>query len=190
MKNVNFKNCSIIIYDNNNNYITKTIITEHNKRENVIEISENLRNIDKEISRLNVLIIHGEGAVEFSGTLRESRYDTSTVALYNERQREVRASIRHTLNSPAVIKSLISESGQMSFSPPLNMIIENISATGVLMKSHIEHFALGSIFEIHANIHGKNVVLYGSVVRKQMNADNTVRYGCKLIFIKKTATSG
>jgi len=179
----NFQDCPVIIYDSDDRYITKAIITEHDKRDMSIEISDALEYIDQG-SRLNVLIIQSGVAVEFSGRPRRVRSGRREIALFNERQRRPRAYTRHKINAPAVINSFITPAGQQPFSPPLEIIVENISSTGVLIKAPHGYFGLNSLLEIDVNIQGKDVILFVKVVREQGNADDTVSFGCKFIFLK------
>lgn len=179
----NLKNCTALIFDNDNNYKVEATIIEHDKNEMSIAISEKLDNV-KRGTRLNLLIIHSGDVIEFRGTLIGMRNGMSEITLFNERNRKARAAVRHKINASAVINNLIAETGQKPFDPPLKVMIENISATGALVKSPPGHFGINSILELSVNIHGKDVVLYGAVVREQENADNTVSYGCKLVFLK------
>ena len=181
LKNINFTGCPVIIYDSENSYITEAVIINHNIRETTVEVSGDLEKSETG-ARLNVLIINPHGAFEYSGTLRKLRNGTNEISLFNEKKREARAAVRHKLNSPAIIKSVITESGHKLETPHQEIIVENISATGALIKSLPGHIELNSTLEILVNVHGKDVVFFGSVVREQKNDDNTVGHGCKFVF--------
>jgi len=181
--NLNFMDCPVIIHDSDNNCMMEAIIINHNTKETTIEISEDL---GKSVhgARLNVLILNPYGAFEYSGTLRKLRNRPDEIELFNEKKREARAAVRHKLNTPAIIKSVITESGHKLETPNQEIIVENISATGALIKLPSGHIELNSTLEILVNIHGKDIVFYGSVVREQINDDNTVGHGCKFVFQK------
>jgi len=185
----NFKGCPAIVYDNYNNYIAKTIISNHNKKEMFIEIPEDLESIANvnrlhiaQVTRLKILIIHPGGAVEFNGTRRRIRNGISEIALFNERPREARTSVRHKLEFPATITNMTDKSGQKYFNPPLDITVENISTTGALITAPPGHFGLEAVLEIHLNIQGSDVMLRGRVVRRQEQGEDPATYGCRFIF--------
>ena len=189
MKIHNFINCPVIIYDNDNNYITKAIVEEYNKRDKSIIVSEDLEHITQ-AARLKVLIIHPGGATEFNGTrMRSFKGIINKIELFNEQQRGARTAIRYQLDSPAAIRSFVVKSGQELLNPPLDVIVENISSAGVLVKSPPGHLKINHILEIHVNIQDREIVLFGKITREKANTDKTVSYGCKLIFPKKTTAA-
>ena len=178
----NFEDCPVIICDNNN-CIAEAIIKEHDRINSTIEISKTLSDYEHGY-RLSVLILHPGGTVEFSGTLRKLQGSGREIALFNERHRGARGAPRHKLNSPATIRSLVLENGRQPFAPPLKVVIHDISKTGVLIKSPPGHFDIGSVLELHFNIHGKDAILYATVVRKcDGDDDATIGFGCKLLFL-------
>ena len=178
-----FEDSLVVFYDNNNNYITKTIINDHDRHGNYIEISEGLENIEVG-TRLNMLIIHPDGASEFGGVLKTARSGSYEVTLFNERWREARDSLRHTMNSPAAVKSLVVDSKQKVLQAPLLITIVNISTTGVLIHSNDTRFMLGCVLQIEFSIHGKSSMIYGRVVREQVYEDDSFGFGCQLIFLR------
>jgi len=178
----NFKDSIVVIYDNNNNYVAQTIITEHDKREMLIEIPDSLDNI-KSGTRLNVLIIHTGGVSEFGGVLRRTSRGACEISLFGERQREGRSATRHILNVPGQINNLIINNKPETLQSPLNVIVENLSSTGVLINSRDVRLETGFILQIELNIHGKEAIIFGNVVRERRNADETFSYGCHLIFL-------
>ena len=179
-----FLGCPVMVYNDENELIIESAITDHNRTYNTIVISDELRGLENG-TPLNLLIIHSAGAAEFRGTLRSLINNAQEIALYNERQREARGSQRHKLNVPAKINCRIIKTGREPFTPPLEIVIDNISISGVLIKSDKKSIELGSIFEIHANIHGKDAILYTSVVREDVNADNTYSFGCRFHFLDR-----
>ena len=186
-----FIDCPVVIYDDDNAYITKAIIASYDRREKSIEIYENeileeLENI-KQGAHLDILIIHAGGAVEFSGRMSKIRKNAGLreIMLFNERQREARNSIRHKLNAPALLHSLTAASGEKTpFDPPLQVLLENISTTGALIKAPPTNFELNSILEIHVTIQEKDVLFQGLVTRVHEDPDYGVDLGCKFVFVE------
>jgi hypothetical protein len=44
-------------------------------------------------------------------------------------------------------------------------------------------FEIGTLLQVELNVHGKNVILYGEVVREESNDDGSFKYGCQLNFL-------
>ena len=178
-----FTDALVVFYDNKNNFISKTIVTEHDKQTNYIEISEGLEDV-RVGTRLSLLIVHSDGASEFGGILKRVRSGRYEVSLFSERQRDARASVRHTLRSPAVIHSLVVNSKQQMLSSPAEITIVNISTSGVLLHSQALHFPIGCVLQVEFNVNGKNTIIYAKIVREQQDDDGSFNFGCQLIFLK------
>ena len=194
----NFTDALIFIYDSNNNLITKTFVTGHNRGEMYIEISEGLERV-KPKTRLNLLILHSSGASELSGFLKSVRQGIFEISIFRERQRDLRTSVRHRLNASAVISDMIIETvlydddeialnteamtiKETLLGGPIAITIEDLSSTGMLIKSRHIRFDMAAILKIEFVLHGKDVILYGAVVREQVHKNDVYRYGCKLYF--------
>jgi len=178
-----FADSLIFIYDSKNNLITRTTITAHNRDEMYIEVSEGLEKI-KPRTRLQLLIIHSTGASELSGFLNSVRQGIYEISIYGERQREVRSSARRTLNASALISDMVTDSTESSLSEPIPVTIENMSTTGILIKTRDARFDIGSLLQVEFSISGKNVILFGEVVREDVRDAGTSKYGCKLYFLE------
>lgn len=176
-----YKDSMVLIYDDKDNLITKTTVTAHDKKTMVIEISGGLDTV-KTGTHVNLLIIHADGAGEFSGIMRKPRFGVCEVALFGERQRKGRATARHLMNIPAVINNLTINNQQTALREPAQIVIENLSTTGILIKSSSFRFEAGHILQIEFNLNGKDVIINGKILREQINPDNTLGYGCRLIF--------
>jgi len=179
----NFADALVIINDANNKYITRKIITKHNVGKKSIEFRKGEEDI-RPGARLNLLIVHSEGASVFSGRMDIVHRGLCEVALFGERPRGARSSERHPLNNDAAITAFIVNSKQESLPSPLGVTIENLSTTGVLIRTLAESLPPGVVLQIALSINGKNTVLYGKVVRGQRNDDSTYSFGCQLIFLK------
>jgi len=77
---------------------------------------------------------------------------------------------------------LVTDSDSEPLQEPIQVMIENLSNTGMLIQSPDERFETGTLLQIEFNINGKNVMLYGEVVRLQTQLNDETKYGCKLYF--------
>ena len=177
-----FTNSLVFIYDDDNNFITKTVITGYDRDEMYIEVSKGLEKV-KLKTRLNLLIIHSAGASELSGTLKSARQGVYEISIYGERQRDVRSTVRHKLNASAVISDMVTDSGSVALNDPLPVIVEDLSSTGILIRSQEMRFEVGAILQVEFEVHGKSVILYCEVLREQFHGGEIFKYGCKLQFL-------
>lgn len=178
-----FKDCPVIVYDGNNNYITKTVIESHNNRALSIEVSDKLDEVELG-ARLNLLVLHSGGASEFSGVAKCMFNGLREITLSDEKKRQARVSVRHKLDAPAVITKITTGAEQKQLNDPIHVTIENISSSGMLVKTPLVNFAINAILELNTSINGKDIILMGRLVRKQVYGDNTIGVGCKLVFLK------
>jgi len=179
---MNLTNCPVIVYDDKNTLIAKSIISEHYISDMIIRISNELREV-QEGDRINLMVIHPASAITYSGTARRIRASMREVTLFNERQREARASLRHNLDSPAIAK-ILKDGTPQSAENPVPVVVANISTTGAFIKSPVGSFEMGSKVEIDINIQDRRVLLYGTILRAVRNSDGSRSYGCKFFFPK------
>ena len=179
----NYTDSLVVVYDNNNSLLCQTIVLEHDRNENYIGISEGLEKV-KTGTRLHLLIIHSDGASEYSGILKRVRQGIFEVLIFGEHQRDARGKMRHTLNAPAVVKDIVVNAERVTLIEPVPLVVVNISPTGVLISSPELDFIIGVILQIEFNFLGKNTIIYAKTVREQRNGDGIYRYGCQLIFLK------
>jgi hypothetical protein len=179
----NFTGSLIVVYDQDNNYITKTVIVGHDKKDMYIELAGGLEKV-RIGARLNLLIVHENGASEFGGILKILRQGRYEVSLYGEKKRDAREASRRVMNTVAVIRHYFFHSVRETLQEPVQVTIENISTTGVLLTSMHARFLISAVLELEFNLHGKSVIIHGKTLREQENDDGTCSYGCKLIFLK------
>jgi len=181
---LNFENALVFIYDVNNVLIARTSVIRHSADKKYIEVAEGLDKIEPK-TRLQILIVHPSGASECSGMLKSERQGVFRILIYDERQRDVRVSVRRTVNAKAVISDMISEKDAGSFGEPLPVLIENMSTSGILIRSGKTRIDVGTLLQIELRVEKKTGILYGEVLREQMLTGGAYGYGCQLHFFDK-----
>ena len=176
-----YTDASVVIYDKDDNLITQTNITGHDKNEMYVEVSEGLENI-KPGTRLNLVIIHPEGAHKYSGMLRRARKGVYEISIFGERTRAARRATRYQLCANASITDIIVDSEPMTLSEPIQVTIEDISKTGILFKSPDLRFIIDVEVQMEVNIKGKDSILKAKIMREQEDANGVFSFGCELIF--------
>ena len=179
---LNFTGSMVFVYDSSNDLITETVVSGHNRDEMYIEISSGLEGL-RPGARLNLLIIHSAGVSELSGFLRGVRQGIFEVSIYDERQRDVRASVRRTLKINAVISDMVTDDDSSAIFSPLPVTIENMSTSGILITLHSARLEKGALLQIEFHLNNKTAVVYGEIIREQVQKDGSFAYGCKLHFI-------
>lgn len=179
----NFIDSLVFIYDGDNNLITKTTVTGQGKDEMYIEVTQGLEKI-RIGTRLQLLIVHSAGASELNGTLKSVRQGIYEISIYGEHQRVLRTSDRHRLNAVAVISDMVTDSYTESLAEPLPVMIQDISRTGVQIRSRGTRFEMGAILEIEFSVREKSVTIFGEVIREQIHGGDVYSYGCKLCLLE------
>jgi hypothetical protein len=174
-----YKGCPVFIYCSEDNYITEGIIQHHDPDWNYISILESLK--EHATNHLEVVILHPGGVSEYKGTIRELN-NYREIALFKHHERHGRDSGRHNIYEPARI--CVVDAANNPITSPMKLLVENISTSGILIKSPEDYFKLHQNLEININISGKEVVLYAEVVRIKEN-NNNFDVGCHFNFQKK-----
>ena len=173
--------CPIIIFDEQKNLITETIVTGYGKDEMYIEVSEGLENISIG-SRLWLLVIHADSVSEFSGKLTSLRQGIYEISVHGQRKRDSRGSPRFSIDIPAVINNLIIDSEVVNLTNPINVTIKNISSTGLMIESKSLPLHKGVSLNIEFKLHDKNTITLCKVVREPKTGSTPNHFGCQLIF--------
>ncbi|MDR2908987.1 MAG: PilZ domain-containing protein [Oscillospiraceae bacterium] len=177
---INFSRCPAVIYDEGGSLIAKAIIVDHDRKTMTVTLLDGLDSV-KAGTRLGVLIIHAEGASEFSATARGSTNGYRELAIFNQRSREGRAAPRRRADMPAFIKTLTVGESTRNFRPPFEVFVKNISATGMLINAPEGFFTAGASTEIIIRIGESETLLRGEIVRKTSQPDMTCDFGFKFV---------
>ena len=175
-----YENCPAFIYDEDGGLVGSSRITEHDRYNVSIRVSGEFKEI-KQGSRLNVLIVHDGGASEYNGVARGAAKNEREISLFNHQERDGRNSIRHTVDSPAVIEHTIVAGERVPLYAPLEVTIVNISTTGALVRSPVGLFSVGTVLEVVLRVDGQDNRLLGEIVRLKANLRGTWDYGFKFI---------
>jgi hypothetical protein len=177
---LSYENCPTVVYDSDGTLIKRDVIIEYDRRYMTIRIKDSLDDV-KNGARINVLIIHSSGVSEFNGTMRGLINNTREISLFNQSHRTGRASARHKINVPAVIKKMMAGAKYMPLPVPLDIVVDNISTTGALIKAPPGYFTVGADVEITITIDDKDTVVYGSVVGEVEDDEGECDFGVKFI---------
>ncbi|MCL2741214.1 MAG: PilZ domain-containing protein [Oscillospiraceae bacterium] len=176
-----YTDCPVIIYDEAGTMVANTTITDHFQSDMIVTVAESLK-LDEGVRRVGLLILFPGGAVEYSGTIRHFRISSTEIALFGKKERCIRGSMRYRLGAPAKVKGSYKNKETLVYNPPIHVMADNISASGIGIKGPAERFAIGQLLNVSLNLNGKDVILNASVIRTQANEDGTVGYGCRLAF--------
>ena len=179
-----FSDALVFVYSRNDVLIAKTAVLGFNRGKLFIKDTEGLKGV-KLGTGLHLLILHASGASEMSGTLRKTHEGVCIISIHDERSRDVRTSVRHTINTSAVISDMVIGDEAETLEAPIPVMIENMSTSGVLLKSQDARLEIGALLQVEFNANGRTGILYGEVVREQKPTDKDYRYGCQLHFFNK-----
>ena len=176
--------CPVIIYDNNRNFITETVVTGYGRDEMYLEVMEGLDNIIIG-TRLRLLVIHANAVSEFSGKLTGRRQGICEISIHGQQKRDSRGSPRFKFNIPAIINNFVVDSEVVKLNSPIRVTIQNISSTGLMIESKELPLAEGTVLNVEFKLHGRDTIILCKVVREPSQGFSPDSFGCQIVFPKK-----
>ena len=171
----------ILIYDENRELITKTVVTGYGKDEMYIEVSEGLEGV-RPGTRFHLLVIHPDSVSEFSGKLQSIRQGIYEISIHGQRQREARSATRYPVKTRAQIKELVVDKETVTLIDPISISIVNISSSGVLIISPNIMLVEGIFLTIEFILSERSYILHCRVVREPDNDSDPDSFGCQIVF--------
>lgn len=120
---------------------------------------------------------------EFHGRIRRStaNSDTAEIALFKGHEKEDRASKRYSTNTPAVVENIITEDGKLPLSHGVEVVLTNLSSSGVSLVAPQNSLSVDSVVEIKLKVNTTITVMQAKVVRMRSLDDEKAEYGCELV---------
>lgn len=178
------KNCKTIIYDaDKKTTIAEAEILDYNRTENVISIDTTYID-NRESMRVSLLIIGKKGIFESMGIVRrKTMMRLREIALFGAKEKESRGATRYTVHAPAVIEEIYRDGIPIRRTPPLTVMVVNLSSSGILLETASNEFDENSAFMLNLKIAGRDTVINTIVVRRTPGEGGTWRLGCSFVSI-------
>lgn len=179
--NINLKHSRIFIYDLKKEHtVADTYIQTCDTERMIISISHSLEGL-LENDKVSVLILLKDSILEYKGTVRRvSHTGYSEIALYQGHNKEDRKAVRYKVNVPARIDNLLISNRPVPLRTPLNGTVINISTNGILVRTSLNAFNIGTSFQLMILMNELPITLNTCVQRMEMINETEAEYGCEL----------
>ena len=130
---------------------------------------------------VNVLIFGADKLYEFFGSLNVVIVENEVeVLLGKTREKEDRKRTRYNVSLNGFVKIIQIKQQDVVLRKPIVVVTINMSSNGILLRTGLGTFYVGSKFQILLEIDGKKMELECQVVRIQNSTPRTEEYGCKI----------
>jgi hypothetical protein len=167
------------IYDEKNNLLMSSRITDHDKKNERIDIDGPKPGAKKgDVCR--IYIATPPTPCEYMARVFLMGYSSTTFALYKRQEKEIREHTRYPVKTTAMIERMVYGGQSYALHTPAEVLILNISKGGVKVRAAYNAMAVGNKFEIRLKIGQRYEVLLAEVMNafdiEKINTD----YGCRL----------
>jgi len=177
-----FTDHTVLIYDVNGNHLGSTIIREHDKSAQQIQV-----NIMPEELKINddckLLILSSPIPCEFQGKVKRTG-GNHFIAMFQGQEKENRGSARYMVSTPAQVDNLIVDGKVHPLQNPVKVVLINISTSGVRFRAPYYSFEEGDEFQMTFVISNTKKQITAAIVNYIDNDGSSSDYGCRFIGIE------
>jgi hypothetical protein len=177
-----FNDHTVLIYDIDNNHLITTVVTEHDKVNKWIQVSdvpEGMKNNDD----CKLLILSSPTPCEFLGKVKKVGRDV-TIAMFRGQMKENRGSARYSITASAEIDALIIDGNPHTLQTPIKVELINISTSGVRFRAPYYSLEVGDLFLMHMVISNNKKEMTTEVINYVDNGQASSDYGCRFLEIE------
>lgn len=174
-----YTGCSILIYDTEGNHLGNTVVTDHDKATLRIEV-QSVPAALAPGAGCRLLILMAPTPYEYHGRVVKEGTKT-TIAMYKGKEKENRGAARYRVDLKALIENLVCDGHAYPLHTPLEVIIVNISRSGVRFRT--PYFAMmdGDRFQMRIEISGNEKLLIADVTNHTDRGTDASEYGCRFL---------
>ena len=177
----NLRDCKVFINaEKGNQLVAKTVILDYDSERMAITVDGSNFQM-KENEKVSLLVLHASSVYEYLGIVR--RKDVSgrqEITLFKGHEKEDRESIRYVVNVPGKVEGIFIGNMKAALNPPPEILIVNISTSGILMRTMASTFNVGTSFQFSMSINSNKTVLTAIITRVNHLGNNEFEYGCSL----------
>jgi len=173
---------TVLIYDMDGKHLITTYVIMHEKDTKQI-IVETLPESLKLNNNCKVMILSAPVPVEFDGKIKRLG-NGLCIAMFQGQERDGRSSERYSINTKAQITTLIVEDKEHQIQTPINVVLMNISTTGLRFRAPFYSFEVGDQFQMDFSVGQSQKKVTVKVVNNVDNGHESSDYGCRFITVQ------
>ena len=173
---------TVLIYDTDRNHLITTYVLMHEKDLKQI-IVETLPDSLKLNNNCKVMILTSPVPVEFDGKIKRLG-NGLCIAMFQGQERDGRSSERYSINTQAKISTLVVDGQQHQIQTPINVVLINISTTGLRFRAPFYSFEVGDQFQMDFSVGTNQKKVVVKVMNAVDNGSESSDYGCRFITVQ------
>ena len=175
----NHTDCAILIYDDAGSHLGTSTVIEHDRNSARIEVRD-IPAALKVGNTCKILILSSPAPCEYDGRIiseGQKRY----IAMFHGKEKENRAAARYKISTPAIIENLIYNGKAFPLHTPMDVMIVNISKSGVRIRAPYYSFLNGDRFQLRMKISDAEKLLIADIVHHVDFEPSSSEYGCSFL---------
>ena len=177
-----YKDHTVLIYDTNNNHLTTTVVTEHDKASQLIQVRKMPKGLEIN-DDCKLLIMSSPTPCEYLGRVRKVG-GIVTIAMFQGQEKENRGAARYPITAYAKIDALVIDGNSHTLQTPVNVALINISTSGVRFRAPYYSLVTGDTFMMHMVISNNKKRITTEVLNYVDNGQVSSDYGCRFLEIE------
>ena len=174
---IKLEGCALYIYNESGAPLLRTKVLAYDPLKNSIEVSQAPELTDK--SRYNLLILTEPSPHRYS-CIAEIKNDRVMLKIFNGEKKELRSSVRHTVNGRVTITAYLFEGKAYRLHTPQEAVLVNISTGGVRLRMKANSLTMNDL--VHISIQtGDTQKILPALVVNMFSTNENAEYGCKLV---------
>jgi len=174
---VDFKGCSVYVYDLSGGLVVKTTVLGHSLANSAITLPM-LPELEDQ-TKYNLMILCDPSPYSFS-CISDIKDSIVTFVLIKGDVREQRSHVRYAMSGTVSVVDYLHEGKAFALHTPQDAGLVNISKGGMRLRMKPNSLSLDDMVHICLDIGEKTRVLCAHVVNL-FNADDNAEYGCELL---------
>ena len=174
-----YTGCSVLIYDIDGYYLGNTVVTDYDKATLRIEVQA-LPPVLTSGAGCRLLILMAPTPYEYQGRIVKEGTKTS-IAMYKGKEKENRGATRYKVELKAIIEHLVCDGQAYPLHTPLEVVIINISKSGVRFRTPFFAMTDGDRFQMRIKISNNEKLLIADVTNHIDKGSEASEYGCSFL---------
>ena len=176
----NYVDCAVLIHNQNGELLSKTKVTDYDRKNKMIKVEQMPTPGNNEI--LKLFILSQPSPCEYKGRVVRIGRDKE-IALFGGEEKELRQAVRYKVNFPAQIIGVVEQGELKPAKPPIDIKIIDISTHGFKFFDKMHDWHDGDLLHVQLLMGETHKEWVVKVVRLNSIDDAEIEYGCRFLLV-------
>lgn len=176
------KGCSVFVNDQQGKAMAQTTVQEYDRDGMIITVNSKITP-PQSGEYVIVFILVGDNVLEYQGRIHIAVFDmnVSEIALFKGKPREHRRAKRFSVNTSAIVPSLVLDKSRVRMLNPIEVTISNLSVSGAKIQAPSNSFIENAIIAMQMCIGDNETEMLGKIMWVRELDNDTMEYGCRFV---------